>query len=143
MPNYTCYAYATEYATGDLIEGTAVSIRMAFDEHWVQKDGSKWPTMPKQMLKYRAAAFFGRTYAPDVMQGMYTRDEIEDIGNVTDSEVVSTTINQPRKVVSFDEKKLIEDGDGVGDRHDDEKPAVAPQSEPAQAEEKPSSEAPY
>lgn len=108
MQNHTCYAYATELATGERIEGTVVSIRMAFDERWVQKDGSKWTTMPKQMLMYRAAAFFGRTYAPDVMQGMYTRDEIEDIGPVINAEVVSTSINQPRKVVSFDEQKQLE-----------------------------------
>ena len=30
------------------------------------------------MLRYRAAAFFGRTYAPDVTMGIYTKDEVED-----------------------------------------------------------------
>lgn len=32
------------------------------------------------MLRYRAASFFGRTYAPDVTMGIYTKDEVEDIG---------------------------------------------------------------
>lgn len=106
MPNYTCFAYANEKATGDHLEGTAVSIRMAFDENWVQKDGSKWVTMPKQMLMYRAAAFFGRTYAPDVMQGMYTREENEDIGPTDDveAEVIQTTLNGRRKHIGFQTK---------------------------------------
>jgi hypothetical protein len=33
------------------------------------------------MFRYRAAAFFGRLYAPDVLMGMGTADEAEDISN--------------------------------------------------------------
>jgi hypothetical protein len=35
--------------------------------------------MPELMLKYRAAAFFGRLYAPEIMMGLYSADEIVDI----------------------------------------------------------------
>jgi hypothetical protein len=35
--------------------------------------------MPELMLRYRAAAFFGRLYAPDVLSGMHAADEIEDV----------------------------------------------------------------
>jgi hypothetical protein len=49
-------------------------------EGWVSKDGSKWKTMPDVMLRYRAASFFGRLYAPEVLNGMKTVEEIEDIG---------------------------------------------------------------
>ena len=31
------------------------------------------------MLKYRAAAFFGRLYAPEIMMGLYSADEVVDI----------------------------------------------------------------
>jgi hypothetical protein len=31
------------------------------------------------MLKYRAASFFGRLYAPEIMMGMHTEFEIHDI----------------------------------------------------------------
>lgn len=80
MPNMTCYAYTTERGDKEVLEGTEISIRMAFDENWIQKDGSKWLTMPKQMLMYRAAAFWQRTYCPEILQGFLTVEESEDIG---------------------------------------------------------------
>jgi hypothetical protein len=52
---------------------------MAKAEGWLTKTGSKWITMPELMLKYRAAAFFGRLYAPEVLMGMQTTEEIVDI----------------------------------------------------------------
>lgn len=74
-----CYAYATELATGELIEGPSVSIEMATAEGWTAKAESKWKTMPDLMLRYRAAAFFGRLYAPDVLMGMPSVEEVQDI----------------------------------------------------------------
>ena len=35
--------------------------------------------MPELMLRYRAAAFFGRLYAPDVLMGVYSADEVVEI----------------------------------------------------------------
>jgi hypothetical protein len=35
--------------------------------------------MPELMLKYRAAAFFGRLFAPEVLMGMQTSEEVIDI----------------------------------------------------------------
>ena len=64
------------------IEGTWVSMKMATDEGWVKRSGSKWQTMPEQMLKYRAAAFWQRTYCPEVSKGLYTREELEEIHDV-------------------------------------------------------------
>ena len=52
---------------------------MAKAEGWLTKTGSKWQTMPELMLKYRAAAFFGRLYAPEVLMGMQTAEEVIDI----------------------------------------------------------------
>lgn len=43
------------------------------------KNGSKWRTMPKLMLAYRAAAFFGRLYAPELLLGIHSDDELNDI----------------------------------------------------------------
>lgn len=79
-----CVAWAVETATGERLEGPEVSIAMAKAEGWYDrksKDGgaaSKWPTMPELMLRYRAATFFGRLYAPDIMMGMQTQDEVEE-----------------------------------------------------------------
>jgi hypothetical protein len=74
-----CKAVATDKATGEVLEGPTVSLEMAKAEGWLDKAGSKWKTMPELMLKYRAAAFFGRLYAPEVLMGMQTSEEVIDI----------------------------------------------------------------
>jgi hypothetical protein len=71
-------AWAVEKATGEKLYGPPVDIAMAKAEGWFDKAGSKWKTMPELMLRYRAATFFGRLYAPEVLMGMQTMDEIED-----------------------------------------------------------------
>lgn len=75
----SCYLQAVNVKTGKLVKGTEVSLKMALDEGWMNKNGSKWKTMPEQMLKYRAAAFFARTECPEVLMGFQTADEIEDV----------------------------------------------------------------
>lgn len=80
-----CHAEATDRATGEKLIGPAVSMQMAKAEGWLDKNGSKWRTMPELMLRYRAGTFFGRLYAPDVLMGLYTQDEALDIANVQDA----------------------------------------------------------
>ncbi len=75
----TCTAYATDKEVGDIIEGPPVSIAMAKAEGWYQRQDSKWPTLPDLMLRYRSAAFFARTIAPELVMGLHTQDEMEDI----------------------------------------------------------------
>ena len=79
----SCTAHAVELATGDVVEGPPVSIQMAHDEGWATKSGSKWKTMPDLMLRYRAAAFFARTIAPEVAMGLYCEDELRDVEAVS------------------------------------------------------------
>jgi hypothetical protein len=74
-----CYLQAVSTKTGKLVKGTEITMKMAQDEGWINKNGSKWKTMPEQMLKYRAAAFFARTECPEVLMGFQTADEIEDV----------------------------------------------------------------
>lgn len=83
LNNTVCYAWATD-KQGKRLEGPSVSIEMAVKEGWYFKDGSKWQSMPELMLRYRAAAFFGRLYAPEVMMGMHTQEEIQDAVVVDD-----------------------------------------------------------
>lgn len=78
---YGCTAWAKDHS-GEILEGPKVTWKMANAEGWATKGGSKWKTMPELMFRYRAAAFFGRLYAPDVLMGMGTTDESEDIANV-------------------------------------------------------------
>jgi hypothetical protein len=75
----SCVAWAKDKETGDVIEGTEITMAMAKAEGWSTKSGSKWVTMPEQMLRYRAAAFFARIYAPDITLGMQTSEEMRDI----------------------------------------------------------------
>ncbi len=75
----SCFAWAYD-STGEKLEGPAASIGMAKAEGWYGKNGSKWKTMPDLMLRYRAAAFFGRLYAPDILMGMHADDEVQDMG---------------------------------------------------------------
>jgi len=76
----TCTAWATDLATGDRLESPQVSMTMAKAEGWIEKSGSKWRTMPELMLRYRSATFFGRLYAPEILMGMQTVEEVVDVG---------------------------------------------------------------
>lgn len=78
----SCTAYAIELATGETLTGPAVSIQMAKDEGWFGKNGSKWKTMSELMMRYRAATFFGRLYAPELLMGMKTQDEVIDVEEI-------------------------------------------------------------
>ena len=84
--DFGCVCSAVDRETGEVLEGTEITIGMAKAEGWHDKSGSKWKTMPEQMLRYRAAAFFVRCYAPELSLGLSTADEAEDI---IDGEVVS------------------------------------------------------
>lgn len=81
--DYGCFAWAVEHSTGQKIEGSKITLKMARDESWSTKSGSKWKTMPDQMLRYRAATFFIRTTAPEIAMGLQTKEELEDIRDVT------------------------------------------------------------
>lgn len=78
---YACRAIA--YEANDTkhkepLEGDWISICMAKAEGWMSKKGSKWSTMPNQMLRYRAAAFWQRTYCPEISMGLITSEEVSD-----------------------------------------------------------------
>ena len=76
-----CVAWAIELASGERLEGPPVSLTMAKEEGWSTKAGSKWKSMPELMLRYRAATFFGRLYAPDILMGMRSSEELFDYGD--------------------------------------------------------------
>ena len=76
--DWGCRATATELSTGEFLVGPLVTIALAKKEGWFQKPGSKWQTMPEQMLRYRAAAWFVRTIAPEIAMGLQTAEEMRD-----------------------------------------------------------------
>jgi hypothetical protein len=73
-----CTAYAFDKETGEKVEAR-IPWSMVVAEGWLNKDGSKWKTMPDIMFHYRSATFLIRQYYPEVMMGMRTVDELEDI----------------------------------------------------------------
>lgn len=77
--DWGCRAWAIEKDTNEKIFGSWVDIALAKKEGWEGKSGSKWKTMPQQMLMYRSAAFLVRAYAPELAMGLHTREENEDI----------------------------------------------------------------
>ena len=92
-PSRGCYISATRVGTGEKVQGTTVTIQLAIDEGWMERKGSKWKTMPEQMLKYRAAAFFARIECPNVLMGFMLDDESRDIGSSENNEKVKVQIN--------------------------------------------------
>ena len=87
-----CFARATRKDTGEVCKGTTVTMQMAADEGWLGKSGSKWKTMPEQMLKYRAASFFARVFCPEVLIGIQTVEEVQDVQGYDESENQTVTI---------------------------------------------------
>lgn len=76
--NWGCRAVATELLTGEKLVGTDVTIGIAKAEGWYNRNGSKWKTMPQQMLMYRAASWFIRANAPELSMGLHTQEEVLD-----------------------------------------------------------------
>ena len=74
-PERTCVAFARRKNNGSIVEGPMVSRKTATDAKW----GPLWSSMPELMLRYRAAAFFVRTTCPEILFGLYTREEALDI----------------------------------------------------------------
>lgn len=74
-----CRCETVRKSDGRKLAGTTITIETAKAENWFGKAGSKWKTIPQQMLMYRAASWFARTYCPEVLMGFSTADEAEDI----------------------------------------------------------------
>jgi len=87
-----CRCSAVEKATGKTVTGPAVTMAMAKAEGWSTKQGSKWRTMPELMLRYRAAAMFGRLYVPDLLVGIQSQEEVVDIESVNVSEQPAASV---------------------------------------------------
>jgi hypothetical protein len=72
-------AIAKDRTDGEPCIGPEVTMGMAKAEGWATRNGNKYRTMPGLMLRYRAAAFWTRLFAPELSLGMHTQEEIEDV----------------------------------------------------------------
>lgn len=82
-----CVAFTTAKGSDNVLESSPVSVRIAIQEGWYTKNGSKWQTMTRQMLMYRAASFWSSAYAPEISMGMKTVEELQDIQDVEYQEI--------------------------------------------------------
>lgn len=100
-------AYAKTHQ-GEVVDATA-SMRMAKAEGWTSKPGSKYSSMPEQMLCYRAAKFLISRYAPEILFG-FTPVEPGETWDVTRGapERVSSRL-QERISIAAAEKSNVDD----------------------------------
>lgn len=118
-----CYAYeASDKEHTERLNGTWITLDMAKKEGWSTKNGSKWQTMPEQMLKYRAAAFWQRIYCPEISMGFLTTEEAIDIAEVVEEKKPNRWdfVNESKKPVddatvevAVEERPANVDEDGV------------------------------
>jgi hypothetical protein len=78
-----CFVQAERISSGEVVNGPEVTIGTAKAEGWYGKTGSKWQTMPELMLAYRASAWFARVHTPELLMGLQTKEESEDISRPT------------------------------------------------------------
>ena len=78
MPDLTVWAYSPA-APDDQVE---VSSRLAIDEGWASNP--KYSTLAEQMLRYRAATLLVRLYHPELLLGIPTVDELDDVAAATE-----------------------------------------------------------
>ncbi|MEI6870715.1 MAG: hypothetical protein WCL08_00395 [Verrucomicrobiota bacterium] len=84
-PSQGCRAYGIDAETGEKIEGQTITLAMAQAEGWTRNP--KYKSLPALMLQWRAASFFIRAYYPQVVMGLHTAEEMEDV-----------QVSQPRDV---------------------------------------------
>lgn len=89
-PTFGCYAQTIRKSNGKQCVSDNITMQMAKDEGWLDKAGSKWQTMPRQMMMYRSAAFFARVYCPEVLIGLQTVEEVQDVNGYTDEKPTKT-----------------------------------------------------
>jgi len=95
----SCYAVATDKATGEVLEGETITLELARKEGWWSRkdrqgnETSKWQTMTGQMLRYRAAAWWSNVYCPEIALGLMTQEEAVDIEAVTVRETPAATLS--------------------------------------------------
>lgn len=94
---YGLRAYAYDW-DGDKVLGPEVTIKTAISEGWWNSN-KKWQNMTSLMLRYRSAAWFARVNCPEVMLGLQTREEIEDVeGKVVDVSAHEITEINPAEI---------------------------------------------
>lgn len=121
----TAWAYARDRGavTTRKVFGAPVSMKMAVEEGWYGKAGSKWQgEMAHLMLTYRAGAFFGRIHAPDIVMGMgSTAEELRDTIDITpEASTVVADVSPATAPPQRAAVEIVERGEPESHEHHDE-----------------------
>lgn len=132
--NWECVAFTIAKGSDDVLESSPITIMLAIQEGWYTKSGSKWTTMTKQMLMYRAASFWTNAYAPELSMGMKTTEEVIDIEDIEFEDITEKVArdvkeNGGKTVVSFDNVP-VNNGVKATDPVTDNKGTSVPTSNP-------------
>ena len=74
----TCVAYARD-ENNQLVEGPVVSMAQVVAQGWANDPTSLWTTNPRQAIMYRAAVYFIRLHAPEVLHGVMSVAGCDDV----------------------------------------------------------------
>jgi hypothetical protein len=96
-------------------------------------DNSPWPKNPRNMLAYRGAREWGRLHASDIMLGVYSPDELEDLtDNMRATRARDVTRKEPPAPPQDEPKQNAKEPEP--ESFQDELAELAKQREAAQAE---------
>lgn len=119
-----------------VLDGAPCSIDIAKKEGWFSKNGSKWQTMPDLMLRYRAATFFGRIYAPELLMGMKAYEEVLEAGPVIDVRVDEPVrFSKPTSELPPEQAEPASDSSAPSVSEPAETPSEKPKEKPAEVNE--------
>lgn len=123
---------ATDVKHKDPLVGDWITLGMARKEGWFDKKGSKWQTMPGQMLRYRAAAFWQRAYCPEISMGLITSEEAYEVQDAEYTEISSSRESAPTDLASIAAKnaKKVVTAKPVAPKV--EEPTAEPEATPAE-----------
>lgn len=100
------YAYElTDKKREEPLYGPWIDIALAKAEKWYDQN-PKWKNIPEQMLRYRAAAWFVNTIAPEISMGIKTVEELEDTRDIEDADYEELSQQQQATIVSFEDEEL-------------------------------------
>lgn len=148
--DYGCRLVAERVSTGETVRGELITIATAKKEGWYSRNGSKWQSMPGQMLRYRAAAFFARAECSEFMMGLQTTDEVADTRSASPDapepeavvcencgQTITPTEREPdvKKIIAYGQKRWQKSLCADCQRKRRQKPAEPPADAPTVTDE--------
>lgn len=100
-------AFAVQKSDNKVVYGSWVTWEIVEKEGWLTKNGSKWKTFPEKMMRYRAASWFAGERCPEVLLGLPTTDEVEDVYGNPSNAGSTKIINAAEQAAAFIEAEEV------------------------------------